>query len=162
MMSRARSEHTDNLILIAATTILILTAQRCFQTRAPEPPDPDTPEPRSPAATKGDDFTEELSQQGHGRRARSPFSIPWAGWKDILWRTYEEFNDDRLASDAYTLVDANVLFTSANERFTVNLWGKNLTDEFVWAGSFSVSTSRTIGGTIMPPRSYGLTLGYNL
>ena len=31
-MSRARSEHTDNLLLIAATTILILTAQRYFQT----------------------------------------------------------------------------------------------------------------------------------
>ena len=31
LMPRARSEHTDNLILIAATTILILTAQRYFQ-----------------------------------------------------------------------------------------------------------------------------------
>ena len=103
-MSRARSEHTDNLILIAATTLVILTAQRYFRTFAPEPLDPATPEPRSPAATKDGDFTRELAQHGHGRRARSPFSIPWAGWKDILWRTYEEFNDDRLLATAAGVV----------------------------------------------------------
>jgi hypothetical protein len=31
-MLRARSELIDNLLLIAATTILVLTAQRYFQT----------------------------------------------------------------------------------------------------------------------------------
>ena len=103
-MSRARSEHTDNLVLIAATTLLILSAQRYLRTFAPEALDPATPEPRSPAATKGGDFSAELSQHGHGRRARSPFSIPWAGWKDILWRTYEEFNDDRLLAIAAGVV----------------------------------------------------------
>ena len=103
-MSRARSDHTDNLILIAATTLVILTAQRYFRTFAPEPLDPATPEPSSPAATKDSDFTRELAQHGRGRRARSPFSIPWAGWKDILWRTYEEFNDDRLLAIAAGVV----------------------------------------------------------
>ncbi|CAN7523313.1 YihY/virulence factor BrkB family protein [Bradyrhizobium sp. LjRoot220] len=95
-MARARSDHTDNLILIVATTLVILTAQRYFQTFAPEP--------SKPAATKGDGFTRELSQQGRGRRARSPFSIPWAGWKDILWRTYQEANDDRLLATAAGVV----------------------------------------------------------
>jgi membrane protein len=67
-MPRARSEHTDNLILIAATTLVILTAQRYLQTI----------EPRSvrPAVTKDGDFARELSQHGRGRHARSPFSIP--------------------------------------------------------------------------------------
>ena len=32
-MSGPRSRHGDNLLLIEATTILILTAQRCFQFR---------------------------------------------------------------------------------------------------------------------------------
>ena len=41
-MSRARSDHTDNLILIAATTLVILTAQRYFQTSAPEHANPTT------------------------------------------------------------------------------------------------------------------------
>jgi membrane protein len=37
-------------------------------------------------------------EDGRGRRARHPFEIPWAGWKDILWRTYREMNSDRLLS----------------------------------------------------------------
>ena len=103
-MSRARSDHTDSLVLIAATTLVILTAQRYFQTFAPEPVNPAASESLGPAAAKGSDFTRELSQHGRGRHARSPFSIPWAGWKDILWRTYEEFNDDRLLAIAAGVV----------------------------------------------------------
>lgn len=72
---------------------------------------------------------------------------------------HTEFNDERLSSEEYTIVDANVLFTSPGERYTVNLWGKNLTDEFVWAGSYAVASTRTIGGTLLPPRSYGVTVG---
>jgi iron complex outermembrane receptor protein len=72
---------------------------------------------------------------------------------------HTEFNDPRLASDDYTLVDANILFTSPDERYTLNLWGKNLTDEFVWAGSYAVASTRTIGGTVLPPRTYGVTAG---
>jgi iron complex outermembrane receptor protein len=72
---------------------------------------------------------------------------------------HSEFNDDRMASDAYTLVDANILYTSPGERYTVNLWAKNLTDEFVWAGSYAVASTRTIGGTLLPPRTYGVTAG---
>jgi len=74
---------------------------------------------------------------------------------------HTEFNDERLASEAYTLVDANILFTSADERYTFNLWGKNLTDEFVWAGSYAVASTRTIGGTLLPPRTYGVTMAVN-
>jgi membrane protein len=95
-MPRARSEHTDNLILIAATILVILTAQRYLQTIEPRPI-------RS-AVTKDGDFARERSQHGHGRHARSPFSIPWAGWKDILWRTYERSNDDRLLATAAGVV----------------------------------------------------------
>jgi iron complex outermembrane receptor protein len=73
---------------------------------------------------------------------------------------HSEFNDARMASDAYTLVDANFLYTSPGESYTINLWGKNLTDEFVWAGSYAVASTRTIGGTLLPPRTYGLTMGW--
>jgi membrane protein len=40
-----------------------------------------------------------------GRDARSPTEIPSAGWKDILWRTYEQLNKDRVM-----LVAAGVTF----------------------------------------------------
>lgn len=39
-------------------------------------------------------------EPGHGRDARSPREIPVAGWKDILWRTWNEFNKDRITAVA--------------------------------------------------------------
>jgi membrane protein len=93
-MSRART--ADNLLLVAATTILILSAQRYFQggsapVAAPLPVGPATAQVK---------FAHELSEHGRGRRSRNPFHIPWAGWKDILWRTYQRINDDRLLAIA--------------------------------------------------------------
>ncbi len=43
---------------------------------------------------------------------------------------------------------------------TVELWGKNLTDELVEASALALSTARTIGVTYLPPRTYGITFGY--
>jgi membrane protein len=34
--------------------------------------------------------------QGRGRRATAPWQIPWKGWKDILIRTYQQVNEDRV------------------------------------------------------------------
>ncbi|GEO15145.1 hypothetical protein MAE02_28410 [Microvirga aerophila] len=39
-------------------------------------------------------------ESGRGRHADTPTEIPAKGWKDILWRTYEEFNKDRVMSVA--------------------------------------------------------------
>src|SRR4029078_6230788 len=39
-------------------------------------------------------------EHGRGRKAASPWQIPWAGWKDIFWRTYAEIQDDRLVAVA--------------------------------------------------------------
>src|ERR1700732_5263949 len=36
------------------------------------------------------------TERGRGRRARAPLQIPWRGWKDIVLRTYQETQDDRL------------------------------------------------------------------
>jgi hypothetical protein len=35
-------------------------------------------------------------QPGRGRMADSPFAIPWLGWKDILWRTWNGIAEDHL------------------------------------------------------------------
>ncbi len=45
------------------------------------------------------------STGGHGRSADAPQQIPAAGWKDVFWRTYHEFNDDRV-----TLIAAAVTY----------------------------------------------------
>jgi membrane protein len=39
-------------------------------------------------------------EQGRGRHALVPWQIPWAGWKDILWRVYASVNDNRLLAVA--------------------------------------------------------------
>jgi membrane protein len=96
-----RSQHNDNVLLIAATTILILTAQRYFQAKAPRRPDTQL---ASVAAARSGDVVQEASQPGHGRHAGSPLGIPWAGWKDILWRTYEQIDQDRLLATAAGVV----------------------------------------------------------
>jgi membrane protein len=110
-MSGQRSEPPDNLLLIAATTILILTAQRYFRPprKAAGPDRPDLklpyPELQGPALEDGVDaqpgrLRRGLSQPGQARHFRNPFQIPWAGWKDILWRTYARTGEDRLLATA--------------------------------------------------------------
>jgi membrane protein len=67
----------------------------------------------SPAAKKERPFNEPRSSEqpldmqlrrarehGRGRSANHPLQIPWAGWRDIFWRTYSEMNSDRLLSIA--------------------------------------------------------------
>jgi membrane protein len=39
-------------------------------------------------------------ETGRGRRAKTPWRIPWKGWKDILWRVYASINDNRLLAVA--------------------------------------------------------------
>jgi hypothetical protein len=46
-------------------------------------------------------------EQGRGRNAVVPWEIPWAGWKDIIWRVYASVNDTRLLA-----VAAGVVFYS--------------------------------------------------
>ena len=73
---------------------------------------------------------------------------------------YTEFNDPRMASGDYGIIDANMKYTFPDRDLSVNLWVRNLTNELVVSGAFAVSTSRTITGTYLPPRQYGVTVGY--
>jgi membrane protein len=43
-------------------------------------------------------------QPGRGREAITPWQIPWRGWKDILWRSYAQLNEDRLLAVAAGVV----------------------------------------------------------
>jgi membrane protein len=100
-MSGRRSLPSGDLLLIAATTLLVLTAQRYFHS------DPrrrsDLPRANSAVAHR-DNFADEISQPGHGRLSSTPLQIPRAGWRDILWRTYERSSEDRLLAIAAGVV----------------------------------------------------------
>lgn len=93
-MSRARPEPGDNLVLIAATALLILTAQRYFQFGA-------TAKPPVAAVHEARPFAGELAQSRHQHHARLSF---WTRWKNILWRTYQRSDDDRLLATAAGVV----------------------------------------------------------
>jgi membrane protein len=47
---------------------------------------------------------ERVVEPGRGREARVPWDIPWLGWKDILWRTYQQMGEDRLLAVAAGVV----------------------------------------------------------
>jgi membrane protein len=56
-------------------------------------------EPRS-AEGPQDGELRRARELGRGRTAAHPLQIPWAGWKDILWRSYSEMNSNRLLAIA--------------------------------------------------------------
>ena len=88
-------------------------------------------------------------------------SLNWRA--DIAYKGkqfFSEFNDPRLGADAYAICNAGVSYVSADERWRIDAWLKNMTDKLVPAGRFAISTSRTIAGTWLPPRRWGVTLTY--
>jgi membrane protein len=99
-MRARRSEQLDSWLLIAATAVFVLTAERYLQDsgfiRSGSPQDHRNDEANSP----GTSVARAAVQPGHGRHSKSPFEIPWAGWKDILWRTYQRIDDDCLLATA--------------------------------------------------------------
>src|SRR5262249_21559729 len=43
---------------------------------------------------------ERAHEPGSGRKATAPWQIPLNGWKDILWRAYQQASEDRLIAVA--------------------------------------------------------------
>ncbi|WKA27752.1 YihY/virulence factor BrkB family protein [Bradyrhizobium roseum] len=88
-----RARHEDNrLLLMAATAILVLTAQRYFR-----------------AGSRGQSTDLSIVPAGALPReqlvqARNPPAAGRARWKAILWRLYERSNDDRLLATAAGVV----------------------------------------------------------
>ncbi len=82
-----------------------------------------------------------------------------AAYKDDVFFT--QFNNEDLGQEANTLVDANVKFADKHDRWSINLWAKNLTDEELYVGTFILNSSRTNAGFMAPPRTFGVTVNYN-
>lgn len=82
-----------------------------------------------------------------------------ANYRDKVY--FSPFNLDALSQDAVTTVNANIAFYSPDDKWHVNVWGKNLTDELIYQGTFILNSSRTNAGFLAPPRTLGVTVGYN-
>lgn len=86
-----------------------------------------------------------LTLQGNGR------------YSDYTFR--DSLNQHMLASDAQWVLDANAEFAPASSRWSLSLWGRNLTDEQVSqsAGNNGIGNGYTLTQT---PRTYGATFRY--
>ena len=62
-------------------------------------------------------------EHGRGRHATAPWRIPWRGWKDILWRTYQKINDNRLMAVAAGAVFYSLLALFPAIAAFVSLYG---------------------------------------
>ena len=67
--------------------------------------------------------------------------------------------DERVAQPSYQTVDASVVWRQSDKGLSVRVWGKNLTDE-AYRTQLGASNSGD-NGTYAPPRTYGVTLGYD-
>ena len=78
------------------------------------------------------------------------------------WRGDEQINDyldQRTVVQEQDLLDARIGWRSADERWEVALWGKNLTDEEYIAHSYVIGPG--VIGIFGPPATYGVTFSYN-
>ena len=62
-------------------------------------------------------------EPGRGRRATTPWQIPWAGWKDVFWRVYASINDNRLLAVAAGVVFYSLLAVFPAVAAFVSLYG---------------------------------------
>lgn len=79
-------------------------------------------------------------------------------YKDDVFFT--EFARLLEGQEDYTILDLQLRYVAGGGRWSAELWGKNLTDEDVASSTFQLATARVIGVTYMPPRTYGVTVGY--
>ena len=86
--------------------------------------------------------------------------IEWA-WQDDVYFT--EFNNEDAFQEAYSVLNASVGYEGAEGRWSAVAWGRNLTDEFVISNN--IITAPLYGsirvGSLLPPRTYGVTFSYN-
>lgn len=97
--SRYRRFGLADLVAFGALTAIV--ARFTLPPKAPAVP---AGTPRKAAESSPAESAVLAMQPGRGRGARYPWQIPWAGWKDILWRTYAEVTEDRLLAVAAGVV----------------------------------------------------------
>jgi membrane protein len=101
----ARRTDSESLWLVAATAVAVLALQSYFRPASPKRALNVRPSQfRAERVPPPETFTRELAQHDRGRHSASPVQIPWKGWKDVLWRTYNQINEDRLLAIAAGVV----------------------------------------------------------
>jgi membrane protein len=92
---------------------------------------------------------ERAAEPGRGREADTPARIPWRGWKDILWRTYQEISADRLLLIAAGVTFYAMLAVVPAITALVSLYG-------LFAKASSISAHLNFIAGVMPGGAYDL------
>ncbi len=83
-------------------------------------------------------------------------------WKDDQY--YRAYNLDRDRQEAYHRTDARLSWSNKNQAWSMDFWVKNIEDEEVVTNIVvsAASLGSTPSGNISPPRTFGLTVGYEM
>ncbi|MDA9476295.1 ribonuclease BN [Bradyrhizobium sp. CCBAU 65884] len=142
-----RSEQLDSWLLVAATAVFVLTAERYFQDRDLVPSGPPQDHRKGEANSPETHPARAAVQPGHGRRAKSPLEIPWKGWKDIFWRTYQRIDEDRLLATAGGVVFFGLLAIFPAVTALVSSYG-------LFADPKTISANLQMLATMLPEGSF--------
>ncbi|MXP10592.1 TonB-dependent receptor [Altererythrobacter halimionae] len=76
---------------------------------------------------------------------------------------FTEFNNRDAQQSAFAMANASITYRSPDDSWSVAVWGKNITDEFVLANTIIAAPlyGSVSVGSLRPPRTYGVTLGYD-
>ena len=76
---------------------------------------------------------------------------------------FTEFNNQDARQGSFFLVNASATWRSPDESWSFAVWGRNLTNEFALANTIIAAPlySFVSVGSVRPPRTYGITLGYD-
>ncbi len=130
------------MALVAATVFATLAVHRHFFR---EPYN----EPLAPPQHSGAERLDTLSTTGRGRHAESPWQIPLAGWRDILVRTYQQIDEDRLLATAAGVVFFGLLAIFPAITAVVSSYG-------LFADPSTIATNLQSLALMLPEDSFGI------
>jgi len=71
---------------------------------------------------------------------------------------YDALNTPGLAQSGYGLLGGRVAFRTADDRFGIALWGKNLTNRYYYTSRIALASFGYTYTHVGAPRTYGVTL----
>lgn len=151
--SARKSSGLGRIAMLAAYTALFAMLPRISprdeQSQSNQEPSPasfDTPVSKDESLAVQERRAREA---GRGRHATHPGEIPWKGWKDILWRTYTQTQEDRLLAISAGVVFFALLAVFPAITALVSLYG-------LFASPSTIHDHLSFLSSIMPGSAVGI------
>jgi iron complex outermembrane receptor protein len=96
-----------------------------------------------------------------------PVDLPGGGYLtlqgDVAYKSriyFTEFQREIESSAPYALADAALRYESEDGQLSASVWVRNMFDVERKSSTFALATGRLIGATYLPPRTWGVSVGY--